>query len=61
VGGQPQREADLLDSSNAPHRALFTMKQFKPYLITAALVVAVIFVVFRVLPEKARLKITGGN
>ena len=36
-------------------------KTVKAYLITGALIVGVIFVVFRVLPETVRLKITGGN
>lgn len=37
------------------------MKQFKPYLITFAIAVVAIFFVFRVIPQDARLKVTGGN
>lgn len=37
------------------------MRKYKPFLITTALVVGIIFVVFRVLPANIRLKITGGN
>jgi hypothetical protein len=37
------------------------MKQLKPYLITFAIVVAGIFVVFRVIPASWREKVTAGN
>lgn len=35
------------------------MSKFKPYLITAAVVVVVLVVVFRVLPAKLRQAIVG--
>jgi len=37
------------------------MKKFKPYLITAAVALAVIVVLFRFAPEKARTTLLGAS